>query len=87
MARKSDEPVVEKVDLDAAEDAEDVEAAREALAGGDPLVSAEDLRVELDLPREVGTVVEEAVLPFERRKDGSIAYFTQEQAQQREVGS
>lgn len=87
MARKSDEPVVEKVDLDAAEDAEDVEAAWEALAGGDPLVSAEDLRVELDLPREVGTVVEEAVLPFERRKDGSIAYFTQEQAQQREVGS
>lgn len=88
MARKHEEsPVeeIEEIDLDAAED---VEAAQEALAEGEPFVSAEDLRAELDLPREVGTVVEEAVLPFERRKDGSIAYFTQEQAvQQREVGS
>lgn len=88
MTRKSDELVVKEVDLDAVEDAEDIEAAQEALAEGGPFVSAEDLRAELDLPREVGTVVEEAVLPFERRKDGSIAYFTQEQAvQQREVGS
>lgn len=42
--------------------------------------------------REVGTVVDDDVagLPFEVRKDGSIAHFTQETAehqQLREVGS
>lgn len=43
---------------------------------------------DLDLEREVGSVVEEPVIPFEIRKDGSIAYFTQERAAlQREVGS
>lgn len=40
-------------------------------------------------PREVGTVVDDKGLPYEVRKDGSIAYFTQEKAEQllREVGS
>lgn len=47
--------------------------------------------VEPTLEREVGTVVvdEELGLPYEVRKDGSIAYFTQERAAlpTREVGS
>ena len=38
--------------------------------------------------REAGSVVDVEALPFEVRKDGSIAYFTQEKAElQREVGS
>lgn len=41
-------------------------------------------------PREVGTVVDVEALPFEVRKDGSQAHFTQEKADKhvtREVGS
>jgi len=44
-----------------------------------------------EFPREVGTVVrvdDVTGLPYEIRKDGSIAYFTQEKAEDlREVGS
>jgi ribosomal protein L1 len=70
------------------EDAALIAAAQKALAEAGPFISSEDLRAELDLDREVGTVVEEVVLPFEVRKDGSIAYFTQEHAAMvREVGS
>ncbi len=76
MARKQDE------------DAALVAEAKAALAEGGE-ISSEELRAELDLDqREVGTVVDAPVIPFERRKDGSIAYFTQEQAALlREVGS
>lgn len=57
-------------------------------------VSEPEVAVEEEAPeeefseREVGTVVDEVALPYEVRKDGSIAYFTQEQASLlREVGS
>jgi hypothetical protein len=43
---------------------------------------------EAEPERELGTAVEEPLLPYEVRKDGSIAHFTQERASlQREVGS
>ncbi len=41
----------------------------------------------IELEREVGSVVEAAAVPFERRKDGSIAYFTSQATTTREVGS
>lgn len=39
------------------------------------------------LVREVGTTTEVAAIPFEVRKDGSIAYFTHEATTMREAGS
>lgn len=58
-----------------------------ALVAEDEPIEQGELAEE-EVEREVGTVVDAPAIPFERRKDGSIAYFTQEQAAlQREVGS
>jgi len=78
MARRSVEH-----DKDEAEDVTDVAAAREALKEGEGVVSLEEF-----VEREVGTLVEEPMIPFEIRKDGSVAHFTHEAAALvREVGA
>ena len=83
MARRSrptpvDEPEVEDRELSSVGDVvDDRELADEA----------EEVE-EVAADREVGTIVVEQALPYEIRKDGSIAHFTQERASlQREVGS